>query len=189
MKVQIRKGVFETNSSNQHSLVLRKKPDVQQSWETLRNSHKEITIGLTSLRDIEELECSIVVNIGELDMQKKLDMLFYSRFGSYNAIEFCKEIGVLVKIFREEGIDIHFEFGDVLNDNAPTWCVIDGDLIGMIGSNVNTKAEIEQFLFSDECFFTSYADDCMDEPDDIRKIYEYFDGLPKGEVMFAHERN
>lgn len=188
MKVQIRKSVFETNSSSQHSLVMRKKKDVAKSWELLRNSKKEITIGLTSLCDIIDFESKFVINIGELDMQKKLDMLFYSCFGEYNAIEFCKDVDAFVKIFKDEGIDIHFDFGNMLNDDY-TWCLTNGEVLGMINGNVNTKEDVEQFLFSDEVFFTSYADDCMKEPEEIRKLYEYFDALPEEDVLFAHERD
>lgn len=188
MKVQIRRGAFETNSSSQHTLVLRK-TNAEESWESLRNSQSEITVGLTTLSEINELECGFVSNIGELDLQKRIDVLFYSRFKTYSPIECYREISYLVQMFKEEGINVRLELDNVLNDEDNIWCITNGELVDMIYKEVNLKVEVEQFLFSKECYFTSYADDCGDEPKSIREIFDYFLTLPGDEVMVAHDRS
>ena len=188
MKVQIRRGAFETNSSSQHTLVLRK-TNAEESWESLRNSQSEITVGLTPLSEISELDREFVNNIGELDLQKKIDVLFYSRFNAYSPIECYREISRLVQMFKEESINVRLELDDVMNDENNTWCITNGELVDMVYKEVNLKADVEQFLFSKECYFTSYADDCGDEPKSIREIFDYVLTLPDDEVMVAHDRS
>ena len=78
---------------------------------------------------------------------------------------------------------------NVLNDEDNIWCITNGELVGMVYKEVNLKVEIEQFLFSKECYFTSYEDDCGPEPKSIREIFDYFLTLPEDEIMVAHDRS
>ncbi len=190
MKQQIRRNVFETNSSTQHTLTLIKSKTIDSTWEKFKKENPSIVVGLTLLEKVYNLSDPFVVEMGKLSLQEKIDLLFYSTMCSYDTMSFVKNIGHLMKFFKEEGIQVRVMFDNIMDQcDEYGWIFETESMPRFINDNNTSKDEIKQFIVSNECWYTSYADDCMDEPKEITNLFEQLKNIPEEDVLFAHDRN
>lgn len=188
MKRQIRRGVFETNSSTQHTLVLLKSNETDIFWKKLKAEHPNLVVGVTSLERIYNISDPFVVELGKLTLQEKIDVLFYSTMCDSTA-NFFSNMSIFKQLFDEHGIKIDILFDKVTEYlDEYYWTLSDG-MIRFINESVTTKEDFEQLLVSDSCWYTSYADDCMDEPEEISKLYESLENVPDDDILVAHGRS
>lgn len=115
-------------------------------------------------------------------------MLFYSTMCD-NITNFFFNMQVFKQLFDEHDIKIDILFDKVAEYlNEYYWIFTDG-MLRFINENVTTKDDFEQFLVSGSCWYTSYADDCMDEPEEIRKLYESLENVPDDAILVAYDRS
>lgn len=186
VKRQIRTCVFETNSSSQHSLCMKK--GIGDRTENIKRlseiaNDNVITLFKTDPDTIMDM-ADYVMDISGMDMQRKLDLLSYSAIVG-NTNEFIKYICYIRDmLYFNYGIDIQVEY-DNLNKAADMCFYF--DIFRHLSDELALDL-IETFLFTDWCFYTRYDDDFGPIPKEIEEIQDIFFSMPENECIMITKR-
>jgi hypothetical protein len=145
MKKQIRLNVFETNSSTQHALVIR-----------CKSKHMSIADGIPEGVKLPEKVKLYAMTWGDID-NIKLTTIENRILYLYNILLTCNvpkhELITFLSKLNELGINYELTPYD---DDVYFGDFSDGILEEIIHKNENLMA----FLFADDIFYDTYADDC-----------------------------
>ena len=184
MKTQIRNSVFETNSSSVHTLCIRKSGDVEKIWDILRKTG--VTFGKTPAKTLEEYACKGVLELSNLTIQEKLDILFLSVIPYLDAEGYgITWFADFVKVFENEGVCVsvslsefsrsHEHYAHLASDEDTDFCV-------MRKGVPLTRDGIGMYLASEEAYHTIYFTNCYSGADeDCHDIYERFSKMDESE--------
>lgn len=129
MKIQIRRGVFETNSSSTHALCLGKNP--------IRTTDH---IDFGKLTDSEQWN-------SENTLQYRADILFAAIIRTFRGQEAFIRLGKLEKLLGELGITYTFNLGlDYLENDLPYVAEEFDDMVEML---LGDSSILERYLFDD----------------------------------------
>lgn len=184
MKIQIRHSVFETNSSTNHTLAIRK-PKFSDATRISREVYSNcfIVLGETPFNKIKDIASKSPINIAKLDIKTKLDILYWSAFSNYcvpDAIQFLSNIE---KALHEVNITVRFTF-EKFEEDYFEW-----GIFSTLSEWLNSKEDILNFLFSDDAWYTCWCDECCGEPNEEEaKVEDYVHSQPKEEMTIYYER-
>lgn len=181
-----RHRIFETNSSSTNTLSIYKNDDLDLFWNMLREKNQTISVGVVNYKKIEDLEYETFVDIGKLDFQTRLDLLFLSRFISYESVSFIGGFVTLISIFKSEKINVQIDVNYfVENESEFNWLLKDSDLLYYIKNYIKTKDDIGHFLSAEHGYFLSYEDDTTYNID--IDLGEFFKSYPKDKNNFIYK--
>ena len=187
MKIQARRNVFETNSSTQHTLCIKKADGFEGFVSSLKEQGGVFTIPSNGSKSwYEEFTYKSIVDISGFSFKEKLDILVVSTLANYELDGFLESISMIQNSLSELGIKVIVDFGKLveLHDNY-YW---DDGLYGSI-SNMIGKDNILDFLFSNDCAYTKWCDECCGEPgEDIEAVWKRFNDIPKEDKTVLYER-
>lgn len=156
MKVQIRRSVFETNSSTNHTLAIRRK--------AIDSTNRGLTLNLaeTPFKELEKRFYPEVVSLNELTLQEKVDVLFYSILAGYcECREVLESIIRIQDILEKYDITVNVNWKN-LRENLDNY--FDTSIFSLVNQRLSSEEDIIQFLFSDESYYTEYCDECGNLP-------------------------
>lgn len=179
MKIQVRRHVFETNSSTNHTLAIRK-----IDHDKIKRQDKIYKVPSRTFKEVEKFFYNDVVKFHEKDFQLRLDVLFYSALANYSAREALEFVFMVKNILECHGIKIELNI-DKIMDSIDSF--FDTSIYGFLNT-VSTEDLIIDFLFSNEVYYTEYCDECGTLPS---KELEAIDDLTYGndEFMYVNERS
>lgn len=189
MKLQIRKGVFETNSSSVHTLSIQK-TKMDFDWDKF-GTNGVVELGKTTTKELETLLGKTVLNITELPMQTKLDLLFYSQLSKELTRDFVEGVCLITKFLNEKGFKVVLNYFNAMDNSGYLHWMISSEegVLKTIKDNIATYDEIESFLLSDFCVFTLWNDECCSsEPVEITLIRKTFKKMPKDKYVQFYYR-
>lgn len=158
MKVQIRRSVFETNSSTNHTLAIRRK-DIDSTSRGLT-----LNLAETPFKELDERFYPEVVSLNELTLQEKVDVLFYSILASYcEGREVLEDILKIQDVLEKYGITVNVNWKN-LRANLDNY--FHTSIFSLVNQRLSSEDDIIQFLFSDEAYYTEYCDECGNQPTD-----------------------
>lgn len=172
MKYTVRRSVFETNSSTNHTLSIRKcsldKSDVFNQIKPFLDENGVLTVGKTTYTDLMKYINKDVIHLYCLGFQTKIDILFYAAFISYEAKDFVLALNDLSKILKRYDIKIKFDIENLIEaaDNY-----LDEGILALVSRELFKEEDILNFLFSKEVYYTEWCDECNGQPsEEIEKI-------------------
>ena len=116
MKLQSRKGVFETNSSSVHTLSIQK-TKMDFDWDKF-GTNGVVELGKTTTKELETLLGKTVLNITELPMQTKLDLLFYSQLSKELTRDFVEGVCLITKFLNEKGFKVVLNYFNAMDNSG-----------------------------------------------------------------------
>lgn len=154
MKIQVRRCVFETNSSTNHTLAIKRcnAPD---------KINQVLTLAFTPFSDLKKLFYDDVVKLHNLTLQQKVDVIFYSSLALYETREFLEQVIQLKEILSKFNIVLNINWDnskDAINE------YFDDSIFRLVSCRLCKEEDIIQFLFSDEAYYTEYCDECGNTP-------------------------
>ena len=154
MKIQIRRNVFETNSSTNHTLAIRRcdAPD---------KINQVITLASTPLNELKKMFYEDVVELHNLTLQQKVDVIFYSALASYEARVFLKQVIQLQDILSRFNVILNIDWNSI-KDSIDEY--FDYSIFRLVSYRLGKEEDIIQFLFSGEAYYTEYCDECGNTP-------------------------
>lgn len=187
MKRQIRKGVFETNSSTQHAICIKRVEDPEKIIALLKEQGDVFTVPSNdSVSWYDNLTRKSVIDLSGFNFIEKLDILVASSLANYERDGFLGSLSMIQEALAESGVKLIVDFEKLLklHDNY-YW---DDGLYGSVNDMIG-RSNIFDFLFSDDCVHTSWCDECCGEPDDnIKAAWKRFDDMPKNEKIIMQDR-
>lgn len=188
MKRQIRQSVFETNSSTQHSLCIKKNSNLKNVIDSIKAENNVITV--PSIDDkswYETIAYKDVVEISKLSFIEKMNVLVASTLANYDRDGFLESLSMIQKTLSDIGLEIVIDFGKFSNLNS-NYYWSDG-LYESINDMLNSETLLD-FLFSEDCVHTSFCDECCGEPtEEIEAVWERFDNMSKEDkIVFTDRR-
>lgn len=151
MKIQVRRCVFETNSSTNHTLAIRK---IDQN--KIKKEDKIYKVPSRTFEELEKFFYTDVIRFHEKDFQLRLDVLVYSALANYSAREALEFLFMVKNILECNGIKIELDIDKIMSSIDSFF---DTSIYGFINS-VSTENLIINFLFSNEVYYTEYCDEC-----------------------------
>ena len=164
MKVQIRQGVFETNSSTQHTLCIVKcNTDRLQSQEFRASLPKKITApDITNLKKYEDFAYDIP-HIDNLTLEEKVNILVLTLLGTNDTENFLGGMLAIQDILKEFGVELMINFRALYEISGSYWWQ---DGIYRLIDEEFSNEYIKDFLFSTDAGYACYCDECCSEPDE-----------------------
>ena len=192
MKIQIRQGVFETNSSTQHTLCIVKCDEKRFKSSAFQVSlpKKIMTPTSEDLKKYEEFTHDIP-HIDNLTLEEKVNILIISSLNSYDIPGFLNIIMFLQDTLKEFGIELCVDF-QTLCDISESYWYQDG-IYGLIDEKLSSEY-IKDFLFSTDAGYASYCDECCSEPDEeYQNLIDHMEdllknGTPEEDILVFHNR-
>lgn len=192
MKVQIRQGVFETNSSTQHTLCIVKCDDKHIQSPEFRASlpKKIITPDITNLKKYEDFAYDIP-HIDNLTLEEKVNILVISLLGWFNVGEFIDGILILQDTLKKFGVELEINFRALQKIFNEYWWQCG---IYKLINDQFTFENVKDFLFSTNAGYASYCDeggmeldqeyeDLINRMEDLLK-----NGTPEEDILVFHNR-
>ena len=178
MKMQVRRHVFETNSSTNHTLAIRK-----IDHDKIKKEDKVYKVPSMTFEEVEKFFRNDVVRFHEKDFQLRLNVLFYSALANYSTREALEFILMVKNILESHGIKIELNIDKIMGSIDSYF---DTSIYRFL-NNVSTENLIIDFLFSNEVYYTEYCDECGELPS---KELEAIDDLAYGndEFIYVNER-
>lgn len=193
MKTKVRKGTFETNSSTQHTLCIVKQRDDKTFQESMFRDEcfaDRVTVpcffGENSMQEFCEFSENLDgTNIGELSLSEKVTLLIASNFSS-GVNNFLETLEVLQDVLSTHGIDLFIDWKAVSRISQGYYQYGIFEVLCRLAAD-----EIEDFLFSDDCQYASWSDDCGEEPEEHAALLERIRELKRNDpdrLIVLHER-
>ena len=187
MKRQIRQSVFETNSSTQHSLCIKKNSNIKNAIDSIKAENNVITVPSIDDRSwYETMAYKDVVEISKFSFIEKMNVLVASTLANYDREGFLESLSIIQKTLSNVGIELSIDFEKLLNLNSNYYWEY-----GLYES-VNTMVSgdiLLDFLFSEDCVHTSFCDECCGEPTkEIEVVWERFDNMSKEDKIVFYDR-
>lgn len=192
MKIQIRQGVFETNSSTQHTLCIVKcNKDRLQSQEFRANLPKKIIApDITNLKKYEDFSYDIP-HINSLTLEEKANILILSLMGSNSTDIFLGGMLAIQDALKEFDVELAINFRALYDISGSYWWQ---DGIYRLIDEEFSNEYIKDFLFSEDAGYASYCDECCSKPDQkyedlINHCSELLNlGVPDEDILVFHNR-
>jgi hypothetical protein len=163
MKIQARKGVFETNSSTVHTVTI-----FNEGTDYSQYVGKTFVLG----KDIPQ---DILWGEHKRDPLYKMQQLWMSMVGSYNSIGgYFRDCQKVKDTFAKIGINIEFTTDP---DDFDEWRYEDLDEIYTVLSD---EDETINFVFNNDSWYDSYCDDCGEK--------DYYDEIKEGSKIYQDRR-
>jgi len=192
MKVQIRQGVFETNSSTQHTLCI-VRCDEKRFKSSVFHASLPKKIATPTSEDLKKYEdfAYNIPHIDNLTLEEKVNILIISSLNSYDIPGFLNTIMLLQDTLKEFGIELCVDF-QTLCDISESYWYQDG-IYRLIDEKLSSEY-IKDFLFSADVGYASYRDECCPEPDkEYQDLIDHMGGLlkngtPEKDILVFHDR-
>lgn len=194
MKVQIRRHVFETNSSTNHTLCMTKAHEFADTLLKLMKKddeeHTVISVPDMTAIDFEfykDLRYKSIINISDLNFIERLNIVVISALSCYETSEFLGTFVILNEVLADFGIVLDIDFNKLYElSTGEYWHEGIYDTIQSLCS----KEDIKHFLFSNDCHYTEWCDECSEEPcEEIEKIEDRFMSMDEDQRIILRERN
>ncbi len=192
MKVQIRQGVFETNSSTQHTLCVvkcdEKRFKSSAFWASL--PRKIVVPGPNDLKKYEGFAYDIP-HIDNLTLEEKVNILIISSLNSYSVPNFLNTIMFLQDALKKFEIELCIDF-QALCDISESYWYQDG-IYRLIDEKFPSEY-IKDFLFSADAGYASYCDEgCMKPGQEYNDLINHMgdllkNGTPEEDILVFHNR-
>lgn len=192
MKIQIRQGVFETNSSTQHTLCIVRCDDKHIQSPEFRASlpKKIIAPDITNITKYEDFAYDIP-HIDNLTLEEKVNILVISLLGWFNVGEFIDGILILQDTLKKFGVELEINFRALQKIFNEYWWQCG---IYKLINDQFTFENVKDFLFSTDAGYASYCDECCSEPDEeyqdlIDRMGDLLkNGTPEEDILVFHNR-
>lgn len=188
--IQIRKNIFETNSSTTHCLVIGKTPDIKEKIEEFKKEHgTHIVFGKMLYKDVYDNVLWKDPSMNEdTPFQVKADMLYFSMYvwtDGTDVLSFLYRRQKLTEKLNELGFTVEYrEDPELLNeDNNYRTYDIDENMWDYMWNDMD---EIVNYLFGKYVLYYSWCDEgCMECPHSIDEAIHRFSQYEKnGEAEF-----
>jgi len=192
MKVQIRQGVFETNSSTQHTLCIVKCDEKRFKSSAFYVSlpKKIMTPTPGNIKKYEDFAYNIP-HIDNLTLEEKVNILILSLLGSGSIENFLGGMLYIQDILKEFGVELVIDFGTLYDVSEGYWWQ---DGIYRLMDEKFSNEYIKDFLFSTDAGYASYCDECCSEPDEeYQDLIDHMEdllknGTPEEDILVFHNR-
>lgn len=188
MKIQVRQNVFETNSSTQHTLCIKKSNgDFLNALKKVNEIGKGFTVPSNdTISWYEQFSYKDVVGLSDLSLVERLDILVASTLANYDRDSFLESLSMIQKFLSDIGMEMNVDFEKLYNlQNGYYW---DDGLYASVNDMISSE-NIYDFLFSEDCVHTSFCDECCGEPSEsVESVWERFDNMPKDGKIVLRER-
>ena len=192
MKIQVRQGVFETNSSTQHTLCIVKCDDKHiQSLEFRASLPKKIIApDITNLTKYEDFAYEIP-HINNLTLEEKVNILILALLGTNSIENFLEGMLTIQDILKEFDVELMINFRALYDIGGSYWWQ---DGIYRLIDEEFSNEYIKDFLFSTDAGYASYCDECCSEPDEeYQDLMDHMRGLlktgtPEEDILVFHNR-
>jgi len=187
MKIQIRQSVFETNSSTQHTLCIKKNSNFKNVINNIKSKNNVFSV--PSIDDkswYETLSYKDVVEISKLNFIEKLNVLVASTLANYDRNSFLESLSMIQKTLSNIGIELSIDFEKLLNlNNNYYW---EEGLYESVNTMISGDTLLD-FLFSEDCVHTSFCDECCGEPtEEIESVWKRFNNISKTDKIIFSDR-
>jgi len=178
MKIQVRQSVFETNSSTQHTLCI-VRPDESRikSSGFYAELPDKVVVDINDPEYFKQLHYQDGLDFDNLSLEDKVTILILSASSEYQSTEFIYMVSMIQEALYKYGVDLEINYKKLYDAiDKYGWYY---DSFGFINSNIN-EDNIEAFLFSIDCKYASYCDECSEEPtDEYNKLIDHIRELEK----------
>ena len=189
--IQVRKNIFETNSSTTHCLVIGKTPTLQEKIEEYKKANgNKIVFGKTSYEDIQKNYLWKDPSINEnTPFQVRADMLYFSMYiwtDCSTVADFLEHRQQLTEKLNELGFEVEYHEDPEVLKNAPyAKYDVEENMFEEMWHDIN---EVIYYLFNDHVLYYSWCDECCQEcPKSIEEAIERFGKYEdNGEEMVVH---
>ena len=178
MKIQARIGVFETNSSTNHTLCI-VRPGAEKSLDDYFHEKVPRTVnfpcftGEDAIKKLDELKYTIDgKNLGDLSLDAKVTLILSSSL-DWRASDFIEKVTFVQDILESKGIDLRINWNTLEQLCQAYW----DDGISCVLDKMD-RDEIEAFLFSDDARYALWCDEGCCPPSK-----EYSDLIDKIELL------
>lgn len=193
MKRQIRRGVFETNSSSVHSLSITRNDKSHLIWDVLlgvsEHNNGVLKLGVTPIKDIAVIFGKSVVDFSKLQLQTTLDILYYNCFVDCEIMmETFGNVLKFISLFEKHGIKVEASINEITKAYPKfVWLFTDElNITELLEKSSSFEDGIEQLLASDYTVYTHYEDDCrISCPEEIEEVYDHFSKIPEDKKITA----
>ena len=189
--IQFRKGIFETNSSTTHCLVVSRNRVTEDAIEKFKQEHgTHIVFGEMPYSKVEKILLKDPTIDENTSFQVKADFLYFSMYvwtENTDVLSFLFHRKQLTEKLNELGFTVEFrEDSELLNEDRfyRTYDVSE-NMWEEMWSDIN---EVIDYLFTDHVLYYTWCDECCAEcPKDIDEaITRYSKYENDGEQMSVH---
>ena len=192
MKIQARRGTFETNSSTQHTLcIVKPDKDILKSSAFYAMLPDRVTIpcytGEDAVEDLYNLEYGLDhKEVGDIPMDERVTLLVASSLNN-GADDFIETMEAIQEILGKIGVEIFVDWAAV--SRLCRGYYQDG-AFGML--NQLNRDQMEAVLLTDDCQYACWCDECCgEEPKEYADLMDRIEMLRKerpDDIIVLHDR-
>lgn len=189
MRLQIRRSTFETNSSTNHTLAIRR-TDNSAADKLDRSRIWTVSVGSEPFSEIEKIIDHPVVNLGELTLETKLNILFWAAVSNCSTSDMLSAIDIIDRAAAKIGVKLEFSFSEAIKAVNEEY-LPDYGVLAMAGSELvfYEERDIIDFLLSEDVWYTCWCDECCGEPsEEIEEIEARIESIPEDKRLVLRER-
>ena len=192
MKIQARRGTFETNSSTQHTLcIVKPDKDILKSSAFYALLPDRVTVpcfdGEDAVEELYKFEYELDgSNLGDLPLDKKVTLLVASAL-NLGADNLAETMAAVQEILGKIGVEIFIDWTAMSRLCRGYY----QDGVFNLLNEMNLE-EMEAFLLADDCQYANWCDECSgDEPEEYADLMDRIAVLRKerpDDIIVLHER-
>lgn len=175
--IQVRKNIFETNSSTTHCLVIGKTQTLQKKIEEFKKTNgNKIVFGKNPYDEVRERMYNDPTIDENTSFQDKADILYFSMYvwtDCSTVADFLEHRQQLTDKLNELGFEVEYhEDPEVLKNSGYSRYDVENNMFEEMWHDVN---EVIYYLFNDHVLYYSWCDECCQEcPESIEEAIERF---------------